>query len=92
MSTSLVIKIFGGVCGGIIGTYVSKQFYEYYSIYINPLPQIKLSKLEINENSPMKVNKQNYDYDNEHGNSIEYNIEETVSDYSYFDFYEMVGR
>jgi hypothetical protein len=41
MSSSLVIRIVGGVFGGAIGTYLSGRIYEYFNKNIQPIPQIK---------------------------------------------------
>lgn len=88
MSSALVVRIIGGVCGGAIGTYLSGKIYEY--IYNKPkqLPppleppkkfesKIKDAKsfeeilnIQIKEQID-NGNKYTYEYDNEHGNTIE---------------------
>ena len=42
MSTSLVIRIIGGVCGGAIGTFVSGKIYEF--IRKNKIPSASLEE------------------------------------------------
>jgi len=47
MSTALVIRIIGGVCGGAIGTYVSGQIYDYiYTQQLYPSPPEPPKKFE----------------------------------------------
>jgi hypothetical protein len=91
MSSSLVIRIIGGVCGGAIGTYVSGKIYDY--IYNGPQQIVVASpppsppkkhefkfkdaksfediyKIQLKEEID-NMNKYNYEYDNEHGNTVE---------------------
>jgi hypothetical protein len=51
MSSSLVIRIVGGVCGGAIGTYISGKIYDYF----NSRPQI--NSPETNHQIPYYENK-----------------------------------
>lgn len=114
MSSALVIRIIGGVCGGAIGTYISGKIYD----YINRKPQLPLpppepikkfeTKLE-NVKSFEEIlniqiqehidngNKNNYEYDNEHGNTVIIkNTKETVFvndalyDNNYIDYYSLL--
>ncbi len=41
MSSALIIRIIGGVCGGAIGTYLTGRIYDYFSKSRKPIPQIK---------------------------------------------------
>lgn len=87
MSSALVVKIIGGVCGGAIGTYITGKIYD----YISNRPQLSPPPLEPPKNLESKikqaktfeeilniqlqehidnVNKDTYEYDNEHGNTI----------------------
>ena len=88
MSSTLVIRIVGGVCGGAIGSYISGKIYDY--VYnkpqIQPSPPKKyelkfkdaksfqeIYKIQVNELKEQiyNVDKYNYEYDNEHGNTVE---------------------
>jgi len=121
MSSALVIRIIGGVCGGAIGTYISGKIYD----YINQKPQLPLpppeptkkfeTKLENVKSFEAKLplveeilniqiqehidngNKNNYEYDNEHGNTVIIkNTKETVFvndalyDNNYIDYYSLL--
>lgn len=109
MSSTLVIRIVGGVCGGAIGTYISGKIYDY--IYNKPqiidhnsptpLPSPSLPKkydskikdaksfeeiykIQIKEQID-NCDKYNYEYDNEHGNTVEIKEKNkmSVNDYLY---------
>ncbi len=68
----------------------AKSFEEILNIELN----------EASKNQTMKVNKLKYEYDNEHGNALEIEVEQpddivindTLYDCNYFDFYQIVGR
>ncbi len=120
-STSLFIRIFGGVFGGAIGTYISGKIYEFiYGKKNNPLITYKnnttnitkppsiihpdelsynkfknaktfsdILEIELKEHIS-NTNKYNYDYDNEHGNTvdiIEEKYEEINEDNDFEDYY-----
>ena len=83
MLTSLVVRIIGGVCGEELATYISDKIY--YNKPQSPIPQItekfeniikdtkifeEISNIQIQEYID-NLNKYNYEYDNEHGNTIQ---------------------
>ena len=114
MSSALVIRIIGGVCGGAIRTYISGKIYD----YINRKPQLPLPPPEPTKKFETKLenvksfeeilniqiqeyidngNKNNYEYDNEHGNTVTIkNTKETVFvndalyDNNYIDYYSLL--
>lgn len=115
MSTLLVIRIIGGVCGGAIGTYISGKIYEYIfnpPEQIAPYPQEPPKKFEskIKDAKSFEeilniqvqeyidnVDKNTYEYDNEHGNTIQFikdvkNIQhkQDVNDESYIEYYKLL--
>ena len=53
MSSALVIRIIGGVCGGAIGTYISGKIYD----YINRKPQLPLPPPETTKKIETKLEK-----------------------------------
>jgi hypothetical protein len=76
MSSVLAIRI---IFGGAIATYISRKIYD----YINdkppttpPSPLYKNLKIKDVKTSQeilyKKIDKYNYDYDNEHGNTLEF--------------------
>ena len=102
MSSALVIRIIGGVCGGAIGTYISGKIYDYLNKKDKPLlkntsevetelynktviqDEITFEDIlnkEIKEQLE-RASKYNYEYDNEHGNTVDIKIveEETVKE------------
>lgn len=126
MSSSLVIRIIGGVCGGAIGTYVTGQIYDYvYNKPQLPPPQppeppknfeskfkdvksfeAKLPLVEEILNIQIKEqidngNKYDYEYDNEHGNTIEFKniiekqetkfINDALYDNNFDDYFELIS-
>jgi len=122
MSSALVIRIIGGVCGGAIGTYISGKIYD----YINQKPQLPPpeppkffeSKLKDIKSFEAKLplveeilniqiqeyidngNKNNYEYDNEHGNTVDIKntteesetifVNESLYDNNYIDYYSLL--
>lgn len=117
MSTALVIRIIGGVCGGAIGTYISGKIYD----YINRKPQLPsppipeppknfenkikdvksfqdILNIQIKEHIENRNN--NYEYDNEHGNSVEIKnivkekeclfVNDSIYDNNYEDYYTIL--
>ena len=61
MSSALVIRIIGGVCGGIIGTYISGKIYEF--IYKKKYNNLIKNDNIINESKPPSiVNPDNISY------------------------------
>jgi hypothetical protein len=114
MSSPLIIRIFGGVFGGAIGTYISGRIYDF--LYIRPQPPLTQppltqppltqpsthqNKKEIKSFEQILENKvkttNDYEYDNEYGNTIDFNykkedetifINDALYDNSFFDFYE----
>jgi len=116
MSSSLFIRIIGGVFGGAIGTFVSGHIYDYFNRNEQP-PQnqppenyehkIKDAKtfedilnIQINEHLNNQSIKNNYEYDNEYGNTIKIDIEkpedtfinDALYDNAFYDFYTIIGR
>jgi len=127
MSSSLVIRIIGGVCGGAIGTYISGKIYDY--IYNKPqleppknfetkikdaksveakLPLVEAKLPLVEEILNIQIqehidngNKYNYEYDNEHGNTIQIknpevekevkNINNALYDNSYEDYFTLIS-
>jgi len=118
MSTALVIRIIGGVCGGVIGTYVSGKIYD----YVYNKPQLPLPPTESPKNFESKFkdvksfeeilniqikeqidnsNKYTYEYDNEHGNTIEFKniteeketkfVNDALYDNNFNDYFELVS-
>jgi hypothetical protein len=114
MSSALFIRIIGGVFGGAIGTYVSGHIYDYFNRNRQPMPppekyepKIKDAKtfeeilnIQVNEHINNQSVKNNYEYDNEYGNTFNINIEKTENtfindalyDCNFYDFYAIVGR
>lgn len=112
MSSALVIRIIGGVCGGVIGTYISGKIYD----YINQKPQLPTPKVFENKLKDVKSfeeilniqiqeqidngNKNNYEYDNEHGNTVDIKniveekenmfVNDALHDNSYIDYYSLL--
>lgn len=88
MSSALFIRIIGILFGGTIGTYISGHIYNYFNRNIQQ-PQIQppekyelksideeeLLNILDNEHINNQIIKNNYEYDNEHGNIININIE-----------------
>jgi hypothetical protein len=89
MSSALFIRTIGGLCGGVIGTYLSGKIYDY--IYNRPqqlfVPThsypLDFQKSKIIEAKSFEeilniqlqeyihtIDKYNYEYDNEYGNTI----------------------
>lgn len=58
MSTSLVIRIFGGVFGGLIGTYVSGHIYDYWN---KKIPQIKPPEKPVNDYSSKIIHAKSFE-------------------------------
>ena len=118
MSTALVIRIIGGVCGGAIGTYVTGKIYD----YIYNKPQLPPPPAEPPKNFESKfkdvksfeeilniqikeqidnANKYTYEYDNEHGNTIELKniteeqetkfVNDALYDNNFNDYFELIS-
>lgn len=118
MSSALVIRIIGGVCGGAIGTYISGKIYD----YIYNKPPLSPPQLEPPKNFETKIkhaksfqeilniqiqehidngNKYNYEYDNEHGNTIQIKnsevekevklVNDDLYDKSYEDYFTLIS-
>jgi hypothetical protein len=119
MSSALIIRIIGGVCGGAIGTYISGHIYDYLNRNRQPIPQKPLPPPEkyeskfkeaktfeeilnnqVNEYINNQNSKNDYEYDNEEGNTFNINIKKTEETYvndtlydcNFYDFYAIVGR
>ena len=118
MSSALFIRIFGGVFGGVIGTYISGQIYDYFNKTKRPIPQIKESLnyeskykdvksfeeiLNIEISNQIETEQIDYEYDNEHGNTIDFKhnndqdkeitlVNDAIYDNSYEDYYHMYNQ
>jgi len=119
MSSALIIRIIGGVCGGAIGTYISGHIYDYLNRNRQPIPQKPLPppekyelkfkdaksfeeilNIQVNEYINNQNGKNDYEYDNEQGNTFNIKVEvpeetyinDALYDCNFYDFYASIGR
>jgi hypothetical protein len=108
MSSTLVIRIIGGVCGGAIGSYISAKIYDYVynkpQIQLSPLKKYnckfkdaksfeEIYKIQLKEQID-NADKYNYEYDNEHGNNVEITEKNNrfINDNDDYTFLTALGR
>ena len=82
MSSALTIRIIGGLFGGAITTYIGKKIYDFINKPPppppNPLYLVSTKSLKNNDVKSFQeilyknIDKYNYEYDNEHSNSVEF--------------------
>lgn len=101
MSPTLIIKIIGGVYGSLVGAYIYNLIYNKHHNNSNILnPDLKVYKPlteYIFENQFKEYidnnDKYNYEYDNEHGNTVELKGSYLSSQYSnekpYIDYFSL---
>ena len=108
MSSTLVIRIIGGVCGGAIGSYISGKIYDYlynkpqtppsppkkYDLKFKDAKSFEeIYKIQLKEQMD-NVDKYNYEYDNEHGNTVEIREKNNkfINDNDDYTFLTALGR
>ncbi len=96
MSSALIVRIIGGLCGGAIGTYISVQIYDYLNRNRQPITQKpfalpekyelkfkdvksfeEILNIQVNEYINNQNGKNDYEYDNEQGNTFNIKLEVT---------------